>query len=501
MKYEVQSTKYEVENGAEVSDEQRATDAIEAAASSYLAYIACPSSLVLRSANAVQTFSTARELREQDPTVAVLIPRWAKRESAFAAIGAVHLLRIPFNVFSHLWRTTAWSYLERSWFAWRAAFWLARRRGDEPTVVYIRDAICAAWFGAGLARLVGARLIYECHALEAWNPSRARSPFARPLVRLIDSLAIRRADRVIALTEGFREWLDRSGLKRLDATATIPDAYDDSCWFPRDQRVARDAVGLSRTAFVVTYAGLTWAYRGLDRLVRAFAALQATVPDSVLVLVGGRPVERAEMAALAEELGITASVRLPGQRPQVEVVEWVAAADALVVPGVINGLNASPLKMFEYAAMERPIVADDIPAVREILGDDGAQYFAAGDVAALQAALAAIQRNPTTAAAMATRVRERVAAFTYRARAATILELAAVVQQQANEAGKQGTRSSENDARQQGRASAARHGAGPHRAGDGPQDALGVPGSRGVPADRPLSTIAAADDPRYPRRR
>jgi hypothetical protein len=140
-----------------------------------LVYVAYPSSLTLRSANAVQTYSTARELRTLDPRVAVLIPRWAQRESVFGTIGAHHLLRLPFNVLSHLWQTTAWSYLERSWLALRATIWLARRRGRGPTVIYVRDAICAAWFGAGLARLVGARLIYECHALEAWNPSRARS--------------------------------------------------------------------------------------------------------------------------------------------------------------------------------------------------------------------------------------------------------------------------------------------------------------------------------------
>ena len=85
---------------------------------------------------------------------AVLIPRWARRESVFAEVGAQHLLRLPFNVLSHVWRTTAWSYLERSWFAWRAAFWLARRRGDARPVIYARDAVGAAWFGAGLARRI-----------------------------------------------------------------------------------------------------------------------------------------------------------------------------------------------------------------------------------------------------------------------------------------------------------------------------------------------------------
>jgi glycosyltransferase involved in cell wall biosynthesis len=389
-----------------------------------IVYIAYPSSLTLRSANAVQTYSTARELRALDPAAAVLIPRWARRESVFAEVGAHHLLRLPFNVLSHAWRTTAWSYLERTWFAWRAAFWLARRRSGTRPVIYARDAVGAAWFGAGLARLVGARLIYECHDLEAWNPSRMKARAATPLVRLIDSLAIRRADRVVALTGTFRDWLDRVGLKPRDRVAVIPDAYDDRRWEPRDRTAARAALGLSKSAFVVTYSGLTFAYRGLDQLVRAFARLRDSAPESILLLVGGRDGERAELAALAGELGIAEAVRLPGQRPQDEVVDYLAAADALVIQGTVSGLNASPLKLFEYAAMERPIVAGDIPAVREILGDDGAAYFPQGDDAALCAALLSLQRDPGAAAAMAARARARVQPFTYRARAATILALA-----------------------------------------------------------------------------
>jgi glycosyltransferase involved in cell wall biosynthesis len=247
---------------------------------------------------------------------------------------------------------------------------------------------------------------------------------ATPLVRLIDSLAIRRADRVVALTGTFRDWLDRVGLKPRERVAVIPDAYDDARWQPRDRAAARAALGLSGSTFVVTYSGLTFAYRGLDRLVRAFARFREMVPDSALFLVGGRDGERAELAALASELGIAAAVQLSGQRPQAAVVDYLAAADALVIQGTVSGLNASPLKLFEYAAMDRPIVAGDIPAVREILGDNGAAYFPQGDDAALCAALHTLQRDPAAAAAMAARARARVQPFTYRARAATILELA-----------------------------------------------------------------------------
>ncbi|HEX5501333.1 MAG TPA: glycosyltransferase, partial [Thermomicrobiales bacterium] len=222
-KYEVRSTKYEYRDAADAGMPRPDEAGLGAAGAShttdpppnsyfvlrtsYFVYLAYPTSLTLRSANAVQTFHTARELRALDPTVTVLLPRWAWRESAFAAVGATHLLRLPLNALSHAWRTTAWSYLERSWFAWRAALYLARRGRGRGAVVYVRDAICAAWFGALFARLVGATLLYEIHDLEQWNPSRLRAPAARPLVRLLDALAIRRAARVVTLTGAFRDYL------------------------------------------------------------------------------------------------------------------------------------------------------------------------------------------------------------------------------------------------------------------------------------------------------
>lgn len=391
---------------------------------SYFVYLAYASNLRLRSANAVQTFNTARELRALAPGFTFLAPRFAWRESAFAAVGARHLLRLPFNALSHLWRTSGWSYLERSWFAVRAAVYLARRR-EPGRVVYVRDAVCAAWFGAGLARLVGARLIYEIHDLEQWNPSRLRAGLGRPLVRLIDRLAIRRADGVVTLTAAFRDYLDRVGLQAAERMAVIPDAYDDARYAPRDRAAARAATAVPAGAFVVTYAGLTFAYRRLDVLVRAFAALHRDRPESLLVLVGGREGERAELAALARDLGVADAVRLPGQLDQGAIPDYLAAADALTVPGTVSGLNASPLKLFEYAAMARPIVAVDIPAIREILGDDGASYVPAGDEAVLHAALAALADDRALAATLAARARERVAPFTYRARAAAMLDFAA----------------------------------------------------------------------------
>src|SRR5205823_6082315 len=109
---------------------------------------AYPSSLILRSANAVQTYATVRALRAIVPHFEMLIPRFARRPSAFADLGATHLLRIPLNAGRHLLRSTVWSYAERTWFAFRVLARLLRQRimGTRPDVLYVRDIVCATWF-------------------------------------------------------------------------------------------------------------------------------------------------------------------------------------------------------------------------------------------------------------------------------------------------------------------------------------------------------------------
>jgi glycosyltransferase involved in cell wall biosynthesis len=385
-------------------------------------YIAYPSSLTLHSANAVQTFHTADELRKLDPSAVALIPRLPGRASAFEAIGAIHLPRLPFNALNHIARSTAWSYLERSWFAWLSAGWLARRGLTGPaTVVYIRDAVGAAWYGLLLRRLLGVRLVYEVHDLEQWNPSRARSAALTPLVRLIDAAAVRGSHRVVALTDDFRRYLLRVGLKRPGEVGVIADAYDAATYRPGDRAEARAALGLPATAYIAVYSGFTYAYRQVETLVAAWATVRQAHPSAILCLVGGRPAEIAALRAQADGLALGDGVRLAGLQPPATVARYLAAADALVIPGTVSGRNASPLKMFEYMAMQRPIVAVDLASLREILGDDGALYIPARDADALAGALLALAADPAQADALARRAGTRSGGYTYAARARAVL--------------------------------------------------------------------------------
>ncbi|MBI4672667.1 MAG: glycosyltransferase [Chloroflexi bacterium] len=380
----------------------------------YVAY----SPLDLQSANSIQTFHTLRELSKQlGERLDVIVPRFGNE--APPPFSTTRLARIPLNKLSRLYTSAWYSYIERSLYAQRA---VRKIRARSPDLIYTRDIVCAY-------RFVQAQLpvLYEVHDLESQHPGQTKSARLQNWVARADETALRGARGIVSLTETFRQEIIARGWQPAPRVFVIPDAYDDAIYFPRDKMQARRALHLPLDAQIVTYVGMTFKYRGLDVLLRAFQEWNA--PQAQLVLVGGRDFEVQELKATAHEWGVAERVQFverqtarPEHREGSNVIaQYLAAADALVIPDTVTDATASPLKMFEYMAMARPIVCVERASLREILGDD-ALYFPRGDVAALARALQDAMRPGSQH--VAERARERVADFTYTKRAKKIVRAA-----------------------------------------------------------------------------
>ncbi len=390
-----------------------------------ICYLAYPTSLQLQSANAIQTWSTLRELRQLAPDTLALIPRKGREPSRFSELGAVHLPRPGIGRLSRIYKTTLLYYLEHSAWAWMclAYLLLERLRGRRYDVIYVRQIVIAAWWAGLLGRLYGARVVYEAHDWESSNPSRAKERWAQGLLHLMDRIAITRSDAVVSLTEHFVSELRRIGWQPRHC-AVIPDGYDDRVYRPRDRDTARAALDLPRDALIAGYAGMTFSHRGLDRLVRAFAS--AGLPaGAMLVFVGGRPREVDELRQLVLELAVAARVRFVEPQPQDVVAQYIAASDVLVVPDTVTDVTASPLKLFEYMAMARPVVCVDIPALREVIDERAARFVRRGDVVDLGAALEELANDPERRANMGHAAHQQAQEWTYARRAQRILDLVA----------------------------------------------------------------------------
>lgn len=388
--------------------------------------MACPTSLTLGSANAVQTWSTLRELRRLAPQTLALVPRWWGEPTRFAEVGAVHLPRPALGKLSRFYRSTLWSYAERSLFAaLTAAVALGERlRGRALRVAYVRDTVAAFWWASVFGRLLGVRVVYEAHDLESRNPSRAKEAWAQGLVRRLDAGALGSSARVVSLTEDFRRLLVDEGRRRPADVTVIPDAFDETVFRPGDREAARADLGLPASARIAVYAGLTFAYRRLELLLEAVARLRERGIDLRAVLVGGRP---AEIRALREEagrLGLSEAAVFTGAMAQDAVVRYLQAADVLVIPDTVTDAAASPLKLFEYLAAARAVVLPDLGALREILPPQVGYYFRRADAGDLAAALERALNDPDRQRREAAG-REAVLPFTYTERARRILAVAA----------------------------------------------------------------------------
>lgn len=373
----------------------------------YVAY----SPLDLQSANSIQTFSTVSELsRQLGDNLLTIVPRFGSETPPpfpFKRIG-----RIPVNKISKFFPSAWYSYIERILYAERAK---RIARAHHPDLIYTRDSVCAY-------RFIRANfpVLYEVHDLESQHPGRAKSPHLKQFLERMDETILTRARGIASLTETFRQEIIARNWQPASRVFVIPDAYDAAIYFPRDQQKMRDALQLPANAHIVTYAGLTFKYRGLDVLLHAFKAWND--PNALLVLIGGRPFEVTELKTFSAELGIADRVQFVERKPAPVIAQYLAAADALVIPDTVTDATASPLKMFEYMAMARPIVCVDRPALREIMGDT-ALYFPRGDATALAQSLALALQSPISASRIPAQLQSsvRVIEFTYARRAEKIL--------------------------------------------------------------------------------
>jgi len=127
---------------------------------------------------------------------------------------------------------------------------------------------------------------------------------------------------------------------------------------------------------VLGFVGFMREWHGLERVLEFMA--RAKDRERLLALFVGDGPARGALEARARELGLESSLRITGVMPRDQIPQTLAAFDVALQPAVVD--YASPLKLFEYLAVGLPIIAPDLPNIREVLrNDDNALLFAEGN--------------------------------------------------------------------------------------------------------------------------
>ncbi len=150
------------------------------------------------------------------------------------------------------------------------------------------------------------------------------------------------------------------------------------------------------------------------------------LPTEVLFLaVGGKKKHRDEYLKQAQQLGVEGKVNLIEHFSQDIVALYQKACDILLMPFPYTEHYAyymSPLKMFEYMASQRPIIASDLPSVREILNESNAILIPPDNPTALAEAITHLLAHPAIGEKLAAQAYRDVQNYTWDKRAGRIIE-------------------------------------------------------------------------------
>jgi glycosyltransferase involved in cell wall biosynthesis len=171
------------------------------------------------------------------------------------------------------------------------------------------------------------------------------------------------SSRVIALGERQRDELIEHRIAPPERIRIVPLGLDLGRFGGLERLAARAIVGESADAFLVVAVGRLVQIKRIDRLVRSFAVLARSVPNSRLAIIGDGA-ERAALEALVAELGLGDRVRFAGW--QADTPAWYAASDAV---GLTSDREGTPLALIEAAAAGRPVVASDVGGVADVVLD------------------------------------------------------------------------------------------------------------------------------------
>lgn len=234
------------------------------------------------------------------------------------------------------------------------------------------DIVHAHWVipngppAALVARLRGLPLVVSMHGSDVYLAERA-APLS-----LTAAATYRAAGAITACSGDLRARALRLGAPA-DRVRVIPYGVDPGTFQPDAEAGAavRAALGVAtNTPLVLTMSRLVYK-KGLTYLLEAWPQVLAAHPAAVLVIAGYGDL-RDDLERRAHELGITASVRFPGQIDREQTARYISAADVYAVPSIRDqkgNVDGLPNALLEGMAAARPIVASRIAGIPDVITD------------------------------------------------------------------------------------------------------------------------------------
>lgn len=291
-----------------------------------------------------------------------------------------------------------------------AFFALLQLCGEKTDIIYSRDQF-VGWFLSFSNR----KFIYEIHSF----PKNAR----------LYAKMWRCAHRIIAITQGLKDLLISHSVNQ-NKIIVASDAVDLTAFnaISQTKDELKTELGLP-SGFLIGYIG-KFKTLGMEKGVKTMIGSLPLVDDEAkMVFVGGDQDEIKKYKSLANRFNAASKCIFVDYQPRTKAIKYIKAMDVLIIPFPNEphyAFYASPLKLFEYMASGRPIIASDLPALKEILNDKNALFFRPGDTGDLARAVKMIKSSSTLSYHLSQQALADVKNYTWDNRAKKIIDFMSI---------------------------------------------------------------------------
>jgi glycosyltransferase involved in cell wall biosynthesis len=280
--------------------------------------------------------------------------------------------------------------------------WMSRARALtaslRPDLVHttLFEADVAGRIGASLARVPVVSSLVNVH----YSADQTAAPGMRRWkvrgAQLLDALTAQRVVRFHALSRNVADEMSRRLRVPRHRVDVIPRGRDPARLGQRDplrRARVRAELGVNETSPLLLAVARHEHQKGLDVLLEAMPRVLSEEPRVRLLVAGREGNQTALLRAMADRLGLNGATTLLGARE--DVADLLCAADVMVIPSRWEGLSSV---LIEAMAMQAPVVASDLPTIRDAVSDgDTARLVPAGDPVRLAAALTTTLGDPAAA--------------------------------------------------------------------------------------------------------
>ena len=233
----------------------------------------------------------------------------------------------------------------------------------QPNII-IGDGIITPFLAFRLGKRYNVKTIYYCLDVDY---KLIQFRLLQPLGRVIESYNMKMADLVLSNSEVLREYTIIMGVNP-EKTKLIKSGIDLKLFnLNIDGNEIRMKFGIEKKDILLIFVGWLYHFSGLKEVTLSMKNLQR---DDIKLLIIGDGDSFSDLQKIIEKYNIQNKIIMLGRMPYTSIPKYIAAADICILPAYNNKIMQYivPIKMYEYMAMEKPIIATKLPGIVKEFG-------------------------------------------------------------------------------------------------------------------------------------